>query len=91
MVERFFRESQWRPTRAQPVAGALLYRQYNFFIRWVMKRIARHEGGSTDTSRDHVYTNWEALDAFAREFAAGIAPVAVPPRPRPPAQGSPRL
>jgi menaquinone-dependent protoporphyrinogen IX oxidase len=33
-----------------------------------MKRIARKEGASTDTSKDHVFTNWEALDGFVAEL-----------------------
>ena len=42
----------------------LLYTQYNVLIRFVMKRIAKHAGGATDTSRDHEYTDWVALDQF---------------------------
>jgi menaquinone-dependent protoporphyrinogen oxidase len=33
-----------------------------------MKRIARASGGSTDTSRDHEYTDWEALDRLVDEL-----------------------
>jgi len=51
------------------IAGALKYTQYNFFIKWVMKGIARKEGGSTDTSRDHEYTDWEQVTAYARRLA----------------------
>jgi len=36
----------------------------------VMKWIAGKAGGSTDTSRDHEYTDWDALGRFAAEFAA---------------------
>jgi menaquinone-dependent protoporphyrinogen oxidase len=37
-----------------------------------MKRIARKEGGPTDTSRDYEYTDWEAVDRFADAFAAKL-------------------
>lgn len=70
--ERFFVQSGWRPARVQNVAGELAYSQYNFVIRFVMKRIARKSGGSTDTSRDHDYTDWEALARFATAFADDI-------------------
>ena len=33
-----------------------------------MKRITKHAGGSTDTSRDHEYTDWVALDRFIAEW-----------------------
>jgi menaquinone-dependent protoporphyrinogen oxidase len=68
VLDRFFAETGWYPERVKPVAGALLYTQYNFLIRFVMKRIAKHAGGSTDTSRDHEYTDWVALDRFIAEW-----------------------
>jgi len=72
MIDRFFEETGWHPKRVKPVAGALLYTRYNVLLRFVMKYIARRSGGSTDTSRDHEYTDWEALDHFVEEFARDI-------------------
>lgn len=69
MIDRFVADTGWRPEHVVPVAGALRYTQYNFLVRLVMKRIARASGGSTDTSRDHEYTDWKALDEFAAAFA----------------------
>ncbi|MCA9618294.1 MAG: hypothetical protein KC731_04715 [Myxococcales bacterium] len=68
MMEELFQETGWRPDRKRPVAGALMYTKYNFLVRWIMKRIAREQGGSTDTSRDHIYTDWGTLDRFVGEF-----------------------
>ena len=70
MVDAFLRETGWNPTHVHPVAGALLYRQYGTIVRLVMRFIARQAGATTDTSRDHEYTNWQALDRFADELAA---------------------
>ena len=67
--DRFIAETGWRPCNIQNVAGALAYTRYNFFIRFVMKRIARANGGSTDTTRDHDYTDWAAVERFAAGFA----------------------
>jgi menaquinone-dependent protoporphyrinogen oxidase len=78
VIDRFVDETGWRPKHVKPVAGALLYTRYNFLIRLVMKRIARSEGGSTDTSRDHEYTDWPALDRFVAELADEIAGCAAP-------------
>jgi menaquinone-dependent protoporphyrinogen oxidase len=69
MIDRFVTDTGWHPERVVPVAGALRYSQYNFLVRLVMKRIARQAGGSTDTSRDHEYTDWRALDDFVAVFA----------------------
>jgi menaquinone-dependent protoporphyrinogen oxidase len=54
-------------------AGALKYLEYDFFKRALMRQIARKEGASVDTSRDHEFTDWEALDAFVQEFADDVA------------------
>ena len=62
----------WSPARIASVAGRLAYQQYGFFIRWVMQRIARKEGAPTDTSRDYELTNWEDVDALARDIARRI-------------------
>lgn len=67
--ERFFAQTGWRPTHVKNVAGALLYTRYNFLIRFIMKLIARVSGGSTDTSRDHDYTDWIALERFVAAWA----------------------
>jgi menaquinone-dependent protoporphyrinogen oxidase len=69
MSRLFIADTGWQPQRIQPVAGALLYTKYNPFLRFVMKWISRMAGGSTDTTRDHIYTNWAALN----KLAAGIA------------------
>jgi menaquinone-dependent protoporphyrinogen oxidase len=76
--ERFFAVTGWTPKQVEPVAGALLYTRYNWLVRLVMRRIARKSGGSTDTSRDHDYTDWNALDAFAGRFLAGIGGTEAP-------------
>lgn len=71
MIERFLVETGWLPTATKPVAGALTYTKYGFIVRIAMKRIARAAHGSTDTSRDHVYTDWAALDRFIDDFVDG--------------------
>ena len=63
-LDRFYEQTGWRPTATLPVAGALLYTKYGFLIRFIMKQISKKEGGSTDTTHDHEYTDWSALDRF---------------------------
>ena len=48
-------------------AGALVYTQYGWFKRRVMRVIARREDGDTDTSHDHEYTDWQSVEQFARD------------------------
>jgi menaquinone-dependent protoporphyrinogen oxidase len=70
IVTRFLLSTGWRPAITKIVAGALLYRKYNWLKRWLMKRIAAKAGGDTDTSRDWEYTDWSELGVFAEQFAA---------------------
>lgn len=77
MMDKFFEQTGWHPAYVKPVAGALAYSEYNFFIRFIMKRIARKQGAGTDTSRDYDYTNWIDLDRFIENMAAEIRIAAV--------------
>jgi len=68
-IEEFVEETGWRPDMVGLFGGALLYTQYGFIKRFVMKQITRHKGSpDTDTSRDYVYTDWESVKHFAEEF-----------------------
>jgi menaquinone-dependent protoporphyrinogen oxidase len=57
----FLVSTSWKPAFIEYVAGALLYTQYDFFKRFVMRLISKKSGGDTDTSHDHVYTNWKQV------------------------------
>jgi len=57
VINRFIEETGWHPNRVKAIAGALLYTKYNPLVRFVMKQIAKSEGGDTDTSRDYEYTD----------------------------------
>lgn len=68
-MESFLARTDWRPDRLASFAGAIVYTKYGPLLRWVMKRIARKEGRSTDTSQDHEYTDWTRVERFAEDFA----------------------
>jgi menaquinone-dependent protoporphyrinogen oxidase len=67
MIDAFLKKTGWHPSKVRAVAGALSYTQYNFLVRFVMKRIAKAQGASTDTTHDHELTDWEALDHIVDE------------------------
>ena len=78
-IEKFVQRTGWHPRIIGRFAGALLYTQYGFFKRWMMKRIARDKGSSdTDTSRDYVYTDWDGVKRFAEEFLETLIREGVP-------------
>lgn len=68
LLEEFLDETGWNPDGTLAVAGALRYSEYGLLKRFVMRRIAGRASGDTDASRDYEYTDWEDVEAFAREF-----------------------
>jgi menaquinone-dependent protoporphyrinogen oxidase len=70
LLDGFVAETGLRPWVVRCVAGALKYTQYDYFKRLVMRLIAKQRGGSTDTSQDHEYTDWDDVEAFVDEFLA---------------------
>ena len=64
---------EWHPTETASFAGALLYRRYGWLMRMIMKRIARSAGHTTDTSRNHVFTDFAKVDAFAARVGQLVA------------------
>ena len=75
-VENFVQQTGWRPAKVGLLSGALLYRQYGFIKRYMMKRIVREKPGglSLDTSHDHLYTDWDQVERFAVDFAERLVP-----------------
>jgi menaquinone-dependent protoporphyrinogen oxidase len=75
-VENFEQQTGWRPAQVGLFSGALLYRQYGFLKRLMMKKIVSDKRGglSTDTSSDHVYTDWDEVKRFAEAFLERVVP-----------------
>jgi len=72
-AEDFLRATHWRPALTELVGGAIAYTKYGPLLRWIMKQIAKRNGGPTDTSRDHELTNWSQVEWFAERFTAMLA------------------
>lgn len=72
-ADGFAERTGWTPDRTCLAGGAIAYTKYNPLLRRVMRYISRKEGRSTDMSRDHDYTDWDAVGAFAEEFGALVA------------------
>lgn len=69
----FTSKTNWQPDITETFAGAIKYTQYGFLTRIIMRNIARKEGGATDTSKDHEYTDWDAVGRFTDEFLVKAA------------------
>ncbi len=67
MVHEFLDRTGFDPDIVGLFAGALVYTQYGWLKRRVMRAIVRREGGDTDMTHDYEYTDWRAVDRFARD------------------------
>lgn len=73
IADEFLAETGWRPERVACFAGALAYSRYGAVKGWIMRRIAKKEGGDIDTSHDYEYTDWSSVIEFAREMGRSAA------------------
>lgn len=74
LARGFAREAGWEPQIIACIAGRLAYTRYGWLKRLVMKRVARKEGGPTDTSRDHELTDWPMVKQLANAMADTMQP-----------------
>jgi menaquinone-dependent protoporphyrinogen oxidase len=71
-LDRFLHKARWRPHLSATFAGAVQYSKYGAFKRLLMVLFVGAAGGDTDTSRDYEYTDWNAVEEFARAFATRL-------------------
>ena len=72
-VQKFEARTGWRPHTTAVFAGALRYSRYGLLLRLVMRLIVTLAHGDTDPSRDYEYTDWQAVERFALDFAGRLA------------------
>jgi menaquinone-dependent protoporphyrinogen oxidase len=84
LIDDFLDSTGWTTETTLPVAGALQYREYDFVTRLLMRLItSRHKAypdtgsayAATDTTHDHEFTDWGALDRFTVQFADTVTHV----------------
>lgn len=69
-IDAFEEDTGWTPRRRTTFAGALRYREYGLVTRLLMRALMGRGGHPTDIRSDYEYTDWDAVEAFARECAA---------------------
>lgn len=70
-VERFIKETGWKPGRIEHVPGAFRFTQYDFFRSWAMRWIAAQKGEKIDPTQDKEYTDWVTLAAALDDWSSG--------------------
>jgi len=72
-LDEFEEHTGWTPRMRTTFAGALQYREYDFMTRLLMRIMMKRGDHPTDTGRDYDYTDWDAVEDFARACAAMAA------------------
>lgn len=65
---KFIKNSAWQPQLQAVFAGALRYSTYRWNDRIIIQFIMKLTGGSTDTSKDIEYTDWDKVAQFGRDI-----------------------
>ena len=73
-IDEFVQETGWNPRFPASFAGSMAYTQYGPLLRWITKFMSKRRGGPIDTSRDHEFTDWQAVDRFAERLARAMPP-----------------
>ncbi|KAG5486782.1 hypothetical protein LSCM1_08039 [Leishmania martiniquensis] len=73
-TRKFLNQSPWAPQLTGVFAGALWYPRYNVFDRLLIQLIMCVTGGETDSTKETVYTDWNAVRQFASDFGALASP-----------------
>jgi putative ATPase len=75
-TETFCGKTGWKPAHIEHVAGALAFTRYDPITKWFMRRIAIEQQYAADTTRDHEYTDWAAVGAFADALVSPVGAMA---------------
>ena len=79
-IDDFADDTGWTPRVTASFAGALQYCEYDPFTRLLMRLLMARGDHPTDIRQDVDYTDWAAVEAFARTVAdlaaitEGVAP-----------------
>ena len=65
---KFLKKSPWKPNLLDVFAGKLDFPTYSFSDKYIIKFIMWITKGPTDTSKVYEFTNWAAVDNFAKKL-----------------------
>lgn len=71
-------QTGWAPVAVHNAAGALRLAEFDFFKRWMVRRLSKNTASCCDTDGDREFTNWAALEVFLAAFAAQCGGVDAP-------------
>ncbi|UJP65000.1 menaquinone-dependent protoporphyrinogen IX dehydrogenase [Mongoliitalea daihaiensis] len=67
-VIKFLQSIPWKPTKTAVFAGKLNYPSYKFWDRFLIRLIMKLTKGPTDPNTVIEYTDWSAVENFAKKW-----------------------
>ncbi|MEQ8762526.1 MAG: menaquinone-dependent protoporphyrinogen IX dehydrogenase [Planctomycetota bacterium] len=67
LMKAFLERQEWRPRWQAIFAGAVRWKKYGFFKRFLIRQIIKRKDPRADLSGDLEYTDWAEVDRFADE------------------------
>ena len=67
-LKKFLSNIKWEPKNLGVFAGKIEYPKYKFIDKYAIKFIMWITKGPTDTSKTYEFTNWKAVEDFARDI-----------------------
>ena len=68
-IQKFLTLSNWTPLHIGVFAGKIDYPKYRFIDRFMIRLIMWITNGPTDTKNAYEFTNWDAVDEFAKKIS----------------------
>ena len=65
---KFLNNVKWKPKKIAVFAGKIEYPKYKLIDKYAIKFIMWITKGPTDTSQSYEFTDWEKVEAFARDL-----------------------
>lgn len=76
ITQSFLQHTGWKPAMVEYVAGALLFSEYDFLKKYILRLIAKRAGHPNDGKHDTEFTNWTGLETFTKQFINSWVPPA---------------
>ena len=66
---KFLKKSNWQPKHVEVFAGRVIYPDYNFVNRNIIRFIMYLTKGPTDITRSYEFTDWESVKRFGSKIS----------------------
>nr|MDT0251848.1 menaquinone-dependent protoporphyrinogen IX dehydrogenase [Endozoicomonas sp.] len=67
-LQKFLKQIPWTPDRVEVFAGALLYTQYRWVDKQMIRFIMKLTGGPVDITQNTEFTDWKRVKNFADQL-----------------------